>query len=62
MRYSGGDVLVLLGLAAIGFSLPLFLKAPGGFVHVISTYILPVVVASLAVAYEPCLSQADGAS
>lgn len=53
VRYSGGDMIVLCGLAAIGFSLPLFLKDAGGLLHVICTYVIPVVVAGLAVAYEP---------
>lgn len=53
VRYSGGDMVVLCGLAAIGFSLPLFLKDAGGLLHVICTYVIPVVVAGLAVAYEP---------
>ena len=53
LRYSGGDVIVLCGLVAIGFSLPLFLKNAGGILHVVSTYIIPVAVAGLAVAYEP---------
>ena len=36
LRYSGGDVIVLCGLAAIGFSLPWFLKDAGGILHVVS--------------------------
>ena len=48
-------MIVLCGLAAIGFSLPLFLKDAGGILHVICTYVIPVVVAGLAVAYEPWL-------
>ena len=53
LRYSGGDVIVLCGLAAIGFSLPWFLKDAGGILHVVSTYIIPVAVAGFAVAYDP---------
>lgn len=50
--YSGGEVIVLCGLAAIGFSLPWFLKDAGGILHVVSTYIIPVAVAGCAVAYD----------
>ena len=46
-------MIVLCGLAAIGFSLPWFLKDAGGILHVVSTYYIPVAVAGCAVAYDP---------
>lgn len=50
--YSGGDLIVLCGLVVIGFSLPMFIKHAGSILNILATYVLPVIVAGLAVAYD----------
>ena len=58
-RYSGGDVLILIGLVAVGFSLPYLLSHAGSMVQILATYAIPAAIAFVAIAYEP--SRKDGA-
>jgi len=50
--YSGGDLLVLVGLVVIGFSLPYLLAHAGSVMQVLGTYVIPAAIAGVAIAYD----------
>ena len=54
-RYSGGDLLILLGLVVVGFSLPYLLSHAGSVVQIVATYAIPCAIAFVAIAYESWL-------
>ncbi|CAJ1429213.1 unnamed protein product [Effrenium voratum] len=49
--YSGGDLMILAALVVVGFALPVLLKNGGGLLNFLSTYVVPIVCAGLAIAY-----------
>lgn len=51
LRYSGGDLMILAALVVVGFALPVLLKNGGGLLNFLSTYVVPIVCAGLAIAY-----------
>ena len=51
-RYSGGDLLVLLGLVAVGFSLPYLFSHAGSVLPIVATYAIPAAIAFVAIAYD----------
>ncbi|CAE7213052.1 Parp2 [Symbiodinium sp. CCMP2592] len=50
--YSGGDLLVLLGLVAVGFSLPYLFSHAGSVLPIVATYAIPAAIAFVAIAYD----------
>lgn len=42
-----------------GFSLPMFIKHAGSILNILATYVLPVIVAGLAVAYDAWTTKKD---